>query len=101
MASDRQLELARRLAEGEDGVSAMVAAGWPIETASFIGPDAFAYLAKAGITVDRRGVVVKALAAAPETDVSAVAVEAPAGEPDPPTEITTPRPRRRAKETSE
>lgn len=50
MASPRQIELARLVAAGVPGPAAMVRAGWPESTASWLGLNVDEYLRKAGLS---------------------------------------------------
>lgn len=50
MASARQIELARLVAAGVPGPAAMVRAGWPESTASWLGLAVDEYLRKAGLS---------------------------------------------------
>lgn len=72
MPSERQLRLAELLADGADGVEAMIEAGWPASTASWLGLDARRYLAEAGVPIPDR----------PGPAPAAQGVRAPAEEPD-------------------
>lgn len=50
MASERQLKLAALVAAGVPGPAAMLQAGWPVSTASWLGKNVDEYLRKAGLT---------------------------------------------------
>ena len=104
MASQRQLDLAQYLAEGMDGVEAMLKAGWPESTASWLGKDAVGYLAKGGIDVVKPG---KPAAAPKPAQPSDAGGDEPTGEPAPviaegaPIETTEPAPVKRGRSTKE
>lgn len=86
MASPRQLRLAELLAEGRDGVGAMLEAGWPQNMASLIGPWAHEYLRRAGLGI---AATEPAELPAPVSAPPAELPVEPTPEPEPDTEAPT------------